>query len=177
MDFWISQILGILVSISVLVSTQLRDIKAILVSQIVCNLLGGLSYIYVDGFSGSAVYFAAVLQSIVYFVLRIKDVKPPKWLAFVFLAVFLGCSAATYKAPQDIFAMVAAVICTVSLAQEKPSVYRLLMFSNGLLWGVYDVIVGAYGMILSHAITSGSALIGMVRLDFKKKSKQQKEIK
>lgn len=177
MDFWISQILGILVSVSVLVSTQLRDIKAILVSQIVCNLLGGLSYIFVDGFSGSAVYFAAVLQSIVYFVLRVKDVKPPKWLALVFLAVFLGCSISTYKAPQDIFAMVAAVICTVSLAQEKPSVYRLLMFSNGLLWGVYDVIVGAYAMIISHAFTSASAAVGIVRLDIKRKNDKQKEIK
>ena len=62
----------------------------------------------------------------------------------------------------------AAVTCALALSQEKPSVYRIFMLANGLIWVVYDVSVGAYTMIISHAVTAASALIGIIRLDIKK---------
>ena len=56
----------------------------------------------------------------------------------------------------------------LSIAQKKPSGYRIFMLLNGIIWMVYDVSVSAYTMILSHVVTTLSALIGIIRLDIKK---------
>ena len=169
MEFWVSQIIGILTAVVVLIMMQMKNIRIMLILDIVCNLMGGLSYIFLDGFSGSAVYFVAMLQAGVYCIFRFKNIEPPKWLTYVCCVAFVACSLTTYQKPQDIIAAVAALTCALALVQAKPSMYRVLMFANGILWMFYDVSVGAYGMILSHALTSGSALICMIRLDFKKK--------
>ena len=57
------------------------------------------------------------------------------------------------------------------MAQEKSSNYRVFMVLNGVLWSIYDVSVGAYTMILSHAVTAISATIGIIRLDLKKENR------
>ena len=124
--------------------------------------------------TGGAVYAAAIIQSAVYFVFRTKGKEPPKWLAVFFVLLFVGCSANTYSRPEDIIACVAALTCALSLVQERPFIFRSLMFVNGILWCFYDVTVAAYTMIISHLITSASAMIGMIRLDFKKKSANDK---
>ena len=77
------------------------------------------------------------------------------------------CSVTTYKTPFDIFSAVAAVTCALALSQEKASVYRLFMLANGFIWIIYDVSAGAYTMIISHAVTALSALVGIIRLDIK----------
>ncbi len=170
----ISQIIGILTSATVIVIMQMKNIKTILLLGVVCNTLGGLSLLFAGGISGGAVYAAAIIQSAVYFVFRTKGKEPPKWLAVFFVLLFVGCSASTYSRPEDIIACVAALTCALSLVQERPFIFRSLMFVNGILWCFYDVSVAAYTMIISHLITSASAMIGMIRLDFKKKSANDK---
>jgi len=53
--------------------------------------------------------------------------------------------------------------------------YRLIMLTNGILWSFYDMSVGAWTMIISHLITSASAMVGMIRLDFKKNKEGKNE--
>jgi len=162
-------------TVSVIVSMQFKNIKALLCSQIVCNVLGCLSLLFAGGISGGAVYMAAILQAVIYFIFRIKEKEPPMWLAYVFFALFIACSVTTYQKPQDIIACVAALTCAVSLVQKKPSMYRLIMLTNGILWSFYDMSVGAWTMIISHLITSASAMVGMIRLDFKKNKEGKNE--
>lgn len=172
MEFIFSQICGLIVSLAIVISMQLKDIRKVLVGQLICNSVGALSYILVGGLSGCGIYIVALLQSIVYFVFRIRNKKAPLFMAFVFLVLFLLCSFTTYKTPIDILSAIAAVFCALAITQEKPSVYRILILINGLIWVVYDLNVGAYTMILSHALTVLSALIGIIRLDLKRSGSQ-----
>ena len=66
----------------------------------------------------------------------------------------------------------AALTCAFSLVQEKPSLYRIFMLLNGIIWMIYDINVGAYTMIISHIATALSAGIGIIRLDIKPKGKK-----
>ena len=121
--------------------------------------------------SGCGIYIVALVQSIVFYVFRRKEKDAaPMWLVFVFVAAFLGCSVATYQKPEDIFSAVAALTCALSIAQKKPSGYRIFMLLNGIIWMIYDVSVSAYTMILSHIVTTLSAVVGIIRLDIKKKN-------
>ena len=170
MEFIFSQVCGFIVFIAAIASMQLKSIKGVLVCQLVCNGVGALSYILIGGISGCGIYLVALAQSVVYFVFRVKNKKAPLAVAIVFIAAFILCSLATYKSPIDLISGMAALTCAFSLIQEKSSVYRLFMLANGVIWGVYDLRVGAYTMIISHVATALSAGIGIIRLDLKKQN-------
>lgn len=173
MEFIFSQICGIIVSVAAIISMQLKNIKTVLLCQLICNGVGALSYILVGGLSGCGIYIVALLQSIIFFIYRAKGKKAPLPLTYIFVALFLTCSILAYRAPQDIISAIASMTCALALVQEKPSVYRIFMLANGIIWMLYDVSVYAYTMILSHVITAVSALTGIIRLDIKKKSQEQ----
>ena len=94
------------------------------------------------------------------------------WLNAVIIASYILCSVLTYETARDIIPMIAAVLCALGILQKKTSNYRVIMFLNGATWIVYDVIIAAYTMLLSHIFTSGSALLGIIRLDILKKDKK-----
>ena len=49
--FWFSQVCGLIVSVAAITSMQLKNIRWILVCQLICNGVGALSYILLDGLS------------------------------------------------------------------------------------------------------------------------------
>ncbi len=169
--FVFSQICGLIVSLAAILSMQLKNIRWILVCQLICNGVGALSYILLGGLSGCGIYLVALLQAVIYYFFRVKDKKAPIALSVVFLVAFLVCSLTTYKSPVDLISALAALTCALSLMQEKPSLYRVFMLFNGAIWMIYDISVGAYTMVISHIATTLSAGIGIVRLDLKKNKK------
>lgn len=169
MGFMLSQICGLIVSVSAIVSMQLKNISYILICQLICNGVGALSYIAVDGFSGCGIYLVALSQVIIYFIIRKLGKKPPLWLSLVFICAYIFCSVLTYKGPNDLISAAAALTCALSLVQEKPSFYRIFMFFNGVIWMTYDINVKAYTMIISHVVTALSAAVGIIRLDIKRR--------
>ena len=167
--------MGIFGFIFIFASTITKSIKFTMFCQICCNAFGALSYILLGGFSGSGIFFIAMLQSIIFFILRMKEIKEPKWLQYVVFAAYLLCSALTFKGALDIFPAIAAMLCAVSLVQKKTSYYRIFIFFNGLVWMAYDLMISAYSMLASHIFTSASALLGIILWDILKKSEKKKE--
>ena len=172
MQFYISQICGLVVSLAAILSMQLKNIKHILVCQLVCNGIGALSYIMLGGLSGCGIYLVALLQTISYSYFRIKEKKAPIWLAMTFIIAYLLCVMATYKGPTDLISALAAFTCAMGLVQEKASGYRIFMLLNGSVWMIYDIAVCAYAMIISHVATAISAAVGIIRLDIKTKNEK-----
>ncbi len=168
MSFVFSQICGLIVSVAAIISMQLKNIKFILVCQLICNGVGSLSYILLGGFSGCGIYLLALTQSIVYYLFRIKQKKVPIFIAIIFICMYLLCSLTSYKGLSDLFSATAALTCALSLIQEKPSRYRVFMLLNGLIWMIYDIKLGAYTMIISHMATALSSCVGIIRLDLKR---------
>lgn len=171
MEFLISQICGIAASMAAIISMQIKSIKGVLAWNLTCNLMSGLSYVLVGGFSGCIICLAAISQAVVYSVYRLKNKKSPMFLMWIFAVLYVLCSLPTFKGAVDIISIVAGLTAAFGLAQEKSSNYRVFMVLNGVLWSIYDVSVGAYTMILSHAVTAISATIGIIRLDLKKQNR------
>lgn len=169
MSYILSQIFGIISSAAAILSLQTKNIKHVLICQLLCNSTGAVSYILTGGLSGCGIYVIAILQSLIYSVYRIKEKKAPKILAAVFIASYIICSVLTYRVPYDLLSAAAAMTCAFALIQENSSVYRIFILMNGLIWLVYDFILGAYTMMFSHIATVVSATIGIIRFDIKKK--------
>ena len=173
MNLLISQILGIVVTILVIISMQVKNIRYALAINLICNILGALSYIFTGGISGTGIYAIAVFQCIVYFQYSKKNIKAPNFLKWIFVAAYLICSVTTYKNYYDILSALAALTCAFALSQEESSKYRVFMVFNGILWMTYDVFVGAYTMIISHGIALIAAVVGIIRLDLKRITNKQ----
>ncbi|MBQ8359835.1 MAG: YgjV family protein [Oscillospiraceae bacterium] len=170
MAYILSQIFGFLVFLFVFASAQTKNMKNALLCQIGCNGFGMLSYVLLGGFSGCGIYLIATIQSAIFYFIRKSGKDEPKWLNPVIIVSYLACSAATLKGWLDLVPMLAAVLCAVGLAQKKPTNYRIILLLNGAIWLIYDVFMGAYTMLASHIITVGSALLGLIRLDLRKKT-------
>ena len=169
MDYIISQIFGAAVCIFAIASMQFKDIKTVMLCQLVCNGLGTLSYVLLDGFSGFGIYLVATLQSLVFFLLRKFDKEEPGWLYPIIFAAYIGCSLMTFKETWDLVPMIAALLCALALIQKKSSYYRIIILLNGIVWVVYDIHIAALAMLITHIITALSALIGIIRIDILKK--------
>lgn len=171
MEYILSQIIGVIVCIFAVASLQMKNIKNAMLCQLVCNGLGTLSYVFLDGgLSGCGIYLVATLQSLLFFILRKKEMEEPKWIYPIIFAAHIGCSLLTFKGPLDIVPMIAALLCALALIQKKPFLYRAILLLNGTVWVIYDVFLPevAYSMLVTHVIVALSALIGIVRLDILK---------
>ena len=168
----IAQIFGFLVFLFVFASAQTKNMKNALLCQIGCNGFGMLSYVLLGGFSGCGIYLIATLQSVIFYFIRRSGKEEPKWLNPVIVVAYILCSAATFQGWLDLVPMMAAVLCAIGLAQKNPTKYRIVLLLNGAIWLIYDVFVGAYTMLASHIITVGSALLGIIRLDLRKKTEK-----
>ena len=172
MEYIISQIIGVLVCIVAVASLQMKNIKNAMLCQVICNGLGTASYLLLDGgLSGCGIYLVATLQSIVFFIFRKCEKKEPVWIYPIIFAAYIGCSLLTFKQPLDIVPMIAALLCALALIQKKPFLYRLILLLNGIVWIIYDIFLPeiALSMLVTHAIVSISALVGIIRLDLIKK--------
>ncbi len=180
MTFDAAFFLGLITSLMVLISFQLKDMRYVLMCQIISNGTCAVGYLLAptSGLSGFAIFAVAILQCIVFFILRHKGVNEPKFAAYVFAAGYLACSLLTYKSPLDVFSAVAAQTCAFGLAQKSASFYRLLLLFNGILWLIYDLLLpAAITITLTHVITIASSFIGIVRLDILAKRKKTMEKK
>lgn len=168
MAYILSQIIGAIVAVAAILSLQLKNVKAILICQLICNGLGGVSYILLGGLAGFMLHVVATVQTILFFIIRSKNLKEPKYLSWIFVAAFLACSLATFQSAVDIFSLIAAVACSLALCCKKPSHYRICMLINCGCWLLYDASVAAYTMILTHGAVVISSIVGIIRLDLKK---------
>lgn len=97
MLFLISQLIGVVTGIVAVVTMQFKDMRKILVGQIASNVLSSSTYFLLGGFSGAGVCFVAIFQSIVMYALNKREITPPKSVIAVFIALYLGCSAISFK--------------------------------------------------------------------------------
>ncbi len=168
--FLIAQAIGPVTTVMAVVSAQMKKLVPILIFEILANGLCALSYILLGGISGSYICLIAIAQSIISILYAHNNKKVPNWITGIFIMVYVAVSAYTYATPMDILPGICAVTFALAIAQSKPSGYRLCMAINTALWIVYDLLVGAYTMIITHGLLLGSLIIAMVR--YAKKPKE-----
>ena len=164
-NFSIAQIVGVLVTVSAILSTQFRNMKWILIWQIISNLLLSVNLALLGGLSGAGICITATVQTVTVFIFNRRNKKFPLFLTILFSVTYAVCSAYTFKSVYDVLPCIAAIIYALSIIQEKSSLYRVYMIANSLLWVVYDFTVGAYTTILTYVFLLVSIGIAIYRHD------------
>ena len=165
MDVYIAYGFSVLTAILAIIMVQFKGMAMILIGHITTNLLTALSYVFVGGWSGSAICFTAIVQSIVMFLYERKGIKPHLAVLLLFIVAYITCSVVLYKSIFDIFSGAAAVCFAISIAQEKPFLSRVWYFTDIALWTVYDVSCKQYANLIMHVVILCSIAVAFVRVD------------
>ncbi len=164
----IAQGIGVLTAVLSVVSAQLKNITAILLTELAANLLVALSYLLLGGNAGSLVCLTACIQVLISFLFARKKKAVPKRLTGVFVICYIALSVVSFQSAKDILPCLCAVAFALSVAQSSPAGYRYFMTVSAALWFVYDITVGAWGMLLTHGLLLISLGIAIVKQDLKK---------
>ncbi len=146
-----------------------KKMKTILIFTLLGNILVGISYLLIEGYSGAAVCGTATVQLIINYTFAVKEKKLPRWLILCHLACFIAVNILAFSAWYDILALIASALFVVSVAQDNAKYYRLLYIGNSLVWIFYDILAHAYGNLATHGILFTATIIAMLYRDVVKK--------
>ena len=175
--FWLAQGISVLTGILAIIMMQMKNMKTILLFQIIVNLTASLNYLLLGGDSGAFISLLAIIQSIVVFIFNTKNKKPHIAILIAFATGYVSISAYNIISSGEIIGILpamAAICFCVSLVQEKPSVFRIWGALNPSFWLIYDLMTESYVMFCVHLGILISTIIAMVRLDglFRKKARK-----
>lgn len=163
----ISYLLSLIATILGLCEPFGRKMITILAFNFAGNLLVGISYLLVSGFSGAAICFVACVQVIINYVFAVRERKLPKLLIFISVIVFVFINMVTFKAWYDVLSLIAAILFVLSVSQSKAKSYRVLYFLNSTVWVIYDFLAGAYGNLFTHIVLFVATFCAMLLQDIK----------
>ena len=76
MEFYIAQGISVVTCVLAVITMQFKSMRGILIGQTIVNLTSVLTYVLLGGLSGAGICFVAILQSIVMYILNVKNIKP-----------------------------------------------------------------------------------------------------
>ena len=163
--FYIAQGISVVTAVIAILSVQLKNMKGILVTQIIGNSLVASTYFLLGRFTGAGVSIIAVVQTVVMYFYNAKDKKPHIPVTIAFIAAYVLNAVLTFSSVFDIFPAISAVCFALAVAQTKPIRFRFFSIWNPLCWTVYDVYAKAPVNLLMHLGILISVLVACVRLD------------
>ena len=157
--------ISVITAVIAILSVQLKNMKAILATQIIGNTLAASTYFLVGRFTGAGVSIIAVLQTVVMYFYNVKNKKPHRTVTLAFIAAYVINAALTLITVFDIFPAISAVCFALAVAQTKPIRFRFFSIWNPLCWMIYDVYAKLPVNFLMHLGIFISVIVACIRLD------------
>lgn len=172
MNYYIAQILGILVTIGVIVNLQLKKKKQMLILSIIINLMSAANILLLDGFnSGVTVCLVAVIQLFVSLWHERKNTDVSLAEKIIFLVLYVMGGVLGYNNPLDLLSIFAAVFYMLAFFQKKEQNIRLMLLVNLSTWTVYHTIIRSTA-VFAQVAGLISSLIALYRYRNKDKKKE-----
>lgn len=168
--FIIGQIISTIGLIISVVIAQFKEVKHILLGDIIANLIVALSYVFLGGMSGAWICIVAAVQVFIIYQANKKDISQTRrnQLTLLFAIAYVIGTIVVYKGWADVVSCACAMLYVLAIIQTKSSKYRVFMVLNSLLWMIYDITTLAYVNMITHGMMLVSLGIAIVRLDLKK---------
>lgn len=169
--FLLAQIFGIFSTFAAILCVQARTAGGVLLGQILANGFSGLSYGLLGSLSGAWVCILASVHSVlISFIRKLDESRRNKLIllvSVVFAIAYVVGSVVTFTRWSDAISCVCALLFVLTIAQEDASKMRNVMLISMSLWVFFDISVGAYTNIITHASTIASIITAKIRLDKK----------
>ncbi len=175
LEYILSQVFIIISYLFLVLSYQAKSRKTILIYSFVSLIANGISYVFLQAYTGLAMCFVALFRNIIFMVDEKKNGKSEKIskkdiviLAVLYLISLLS-TVFTYDGFLSLLSVFATMLYTYSVWQKKTTIYKILGLPIGILWIAYNIyIMSIFGIILESILTI-SAIYGYFK---EKKNKQ-----
>ena len=168
--FIAGQVVGIIVTITVIIIQQLKKRTHILWASVFVNIMGALNVYLLSGSFGSGVIvnFVAIAQILLALWHEKRQTEESIIEKIMFLILYVGVGIICYTTPIDILAILAAVFYMVAMLQKDEQKIRLCLLGNMISWTIYHAILMSTG-IFAQLAGIVSAVIALYR--YRKKDK------
>lgn len=163
MSYYIAQFLGILVTVGVIITLQIKNKVPMQIVSIAVNALSAANILLLDGFnSGVIVCCVAVFQLIVSIWHETKNTEVSLAEKIIFLILYVAGGLLGVKAPIDLLSVFAALFYMLAVFRKKEQHIRLMLLANLSTWTVYYAIIGSTA-IFAQIAGIISSLIALYR--------------
>lgn len=160
----VDYVISIFTTLFAVVGMQFKDMRVIIVSQMVANGLLAAQCIIGGTISAGGAVIVGTIQTAISFIFAAKHKRFPLWLTLVFIGAFTAVTVICFSSPFDIATGVAGWFFAVAMVQERSSICRACSLANVLLWLLYDFCVMPSGAI-PHVVILVCTVISVIRLD------------
>ncbi len=175
-----SYIFSILGLVAMLTSSLIKGskMKNILFLVFLGNACVSISYLLDgSGLNGAASCLLGATQSIINFFFDKNNKKVPRTLVCIYALSFIavnvivsydGLFTSVKTLALCLLAICGCLAFVMCIGQKNGAKYRFWTIVNMVMWCVYDIVCGAYSVLITHVIQLLFAVAGMIIHDRKK---------
>lgn len=158
--YYIVSILSIFLYI---ISVQFKEKKNILIVQILASFCYLIVYIIKGAMSGIFIEIIEEIKNIIFVKYEKNDKKIPLLFLIIFISLLISVSLIFYDGILSLLPLLINIILFISTYLKNPKYIRWVMLLCGGLWGIYNLYVGAYIIVIGNILEIISALISIRR--------------
>lgn len=159
----LAQVLALFAILFWVISILLKNKKNILLMQVIANGIYGIEYLLLGAFSAASMNFLSFLRLLVYYFYALLNIKMPKWILFVFIALVLLFGIITYDGLISLLPIIITVLYTYAFWQNNLNVARIIYIVAAIIWIYYNYEVGAYVGIIGNILEITTGLISLIK--------------
>ncbi len=173
----IAQIIGYIATAIVLITFQFKTQKTIIIFQFFSTALFTVHFYMLGLYAGALLNAVCAIRAIIFSQRDKKWAGHPIWIGVFILLTLMSYGVSVLYLKEEVttatyfielIPVIGNVITTVGMRQEA-KMCRLYTLCASPLWLTYNIIGGSHGGIITEVFASISIIIGMLRLDRKKK--------
>ena len=162
--FYISQFVGLIGLILLIISFQKNDKNKLLKFQILSTFFIAIQYIFLKAMSGFYMNVAMCIRNIIFS--KQKNIKN-KYLILIII-IMLILSLLSYKEPISLLPCVGSILYTIALAKYNLKTIRIVNILSCSLYFIYNIKFLAIAGLLATIIELTTTLIAIYKFDIKK---------
>lgn len=149
-------------------SVQFKKKKHILTTQIGASLCYLTVYVIKGAWSGVFIEILEELKNIIFIKIEKNNKKIPLYILIIFILLLIIVSIIFYDGPLSLLPLLINILLFTSTYFINPKYIRYTMLIAGLLWGIYNIYIGAYIICVGNVLEIISATISIIRYKEKK---------
>jgi hypothetical protein len=168
----ITQVIGFVAMILIVISFQQKTRKKILTLQLISMSLWTVHFLMLGAYTGMALNLVSAVRSYFYAVRETKKWANHDAIPVIFFLLSVVFSVVTWAGPASLLPMAAVCISTVVLWSKNPRVIRVCSYPASISWLTFNILSGSYAGTMTEIFIQVSIIVGIIRFDIKKKDKR-----
>ena len=174
----IAQIVSIIGMLLGVLSFQQKGKARILTFQLLGSTMFVIHFFMINALSGAILNFVAIVRALIFIYEDKIHGDHPAWtigltatyiLSYISVFTVFGKDPTPINLILEVLPVLAMTVTTIAFRYKEAKILRRVTFISSPMWLTYNAIFFSLGGIIGETLNIGSALIGTIRLDRKKK--------